>query len=350
MITSIPPPVFSNKMNTPMKPKQKHFRSYSAQFSTFNHPKFELPVDVLAFHKINERTEFNCPICYMEVKRPTQCTKCKHLFCTPCLSNWKKIHYKCPMCKSFWLTPKPHEIFSMAYFAIVNGSQNTSCNYCLDKCPQTDFEKHIKSCQNIVKCQFCFEQVSKVTKKSHFKQCPNYPVKCQFCTTKVKRKEMGTHITVCPEKPTKCGFCTRKFKQSAIDIHKCAIKTCKVCGEVCSVKEYKRHVEKHQCSKCKKNCITGKPVYCKCKQRLCQDCAIKCNSCDKVHCIECTRIKKCDKCELNKCHDCLKNCRLCKKVVCKSCNPKFEISRCLQCRTRKCNDCIASTGKCLNCY
>jgi len=63
------------------------------------------------FHKKDVNIE--CPICY-EIfhKQYTTVTKCFHIFCKQCLSNWLKINNNCPACRCELINKIP--IFSNA--------------------------------------------------------------------------------------------------------------------------------------------------------------------------------------------------------------------------------------------
>jgi hypothetical protein len=124
-----------------------------------------------------------CCIC-QDIAYPPSITKCNHLFCTQCITQWLQQSNSCPQDRE--VDPQPREDKTM--MRVIESLEVVCHNHtkgCKEKGPLSDMrETHAKEC--------LFEVV----------QCPN-----EGCTEKMERKALAEHEKVCLYKKSKCEYC-----------------------------------------------------------------------------------------------------------------------------------------------
>mgnify|MGYP003787179755 CR=1 FL=1 len=61
-----------------------------------------------------------CPICLNDYKNKKQLNRCSHTFCKNCITEWKKVNIRCPLCRKVIVN---HEALCLS---VQNGSNDES--------------------------------------------------------------------------------------------------------------------------------------------------------------------------------------------------------------------------------
>ena len=162
-----------------------------------------------------------CPICYMILQFPQECTACENIFCDACIVKWRnqrnrmnndQCPYRCKEVKSGPHFRKPHK-----YLLQLLGEITVNCPNRIYGCFESNInldqvKSHINNdCMyHIIECSgynMCKQRSFRILIQKHEKSCENAKVMCEYCTCHYPRIEINTHQKHCVMKPDICPYC-----------------------------------------------------------------------------------------------------------------------------------------------
>ena len=112
----------------------------------------------MAYAYIKE-DELICPICYLFLKDPIECSNCHANFCRKCVEDVKETNKrknnpnKCPMCNNKWELEE-NEVFR----TVIDEKIQLICEKCRKPFQKKNlFDEHVKKCKEYI-CKICHEK------------------------------------------------------------------------------------------------------------------------------------------------------------------------------------------------